>query len=52
MFSSPDFWVGGDGSDTAANDNFFFRTKMLMLALAGINMLVFELTAGIHSSMG
>jgi hypothetical protein len=26
--------------------NFFFRTKMLMLALAGINMLVFELTAG------
>jgi len=26
--------------------NFFFRTKMLMLALAAINMLVFELTAG------
>jgi len=26
--------------------NFFFRTKMLMLALAGINVLVFELTAG------
>jgi len=26
--------------------NFFFRTKMLMLALAGVNMLVFELTAG------
>jgi Family of unknown function (DUF6644) len=26
--------------------NFFFRTKMLMLVLAGINMLVFELTAG------
>jgi peptidoglycan/LPS O-acetylase OafA/YrhL len=26
--------------------NFFFRTKMLMLALAGINMLIFELTAG------
>jgi len=26
--------------------NFFFRTKMVMLALAGINMLVFELTAG------
>jgi hypothetical protein len=26
--------------------NFFFRTKMLMLVLSGINMLVFELTAG------
>jgi hypothetical protein len=26
--------------------NFFFRTKMVMLALSGINMLVFELTAG------
>ncbi len=26
--------------------NFFFRTKMVMLALAGINMLFFELTAG------
>ena len=26
--------------------NFFFRTKMLMLVLAGINMMVFELTAG------
>lgn len=26
--------------------NFFFRTKMLMLVLAGINILVFELTAG------
>jgi len=26
--------------------NFFFRTKMLMLVLAGINMLAFELTAG------
>jgi hypothetical protein len=26
--------------------NAFFRTKMLMLVLAGINMLVFELTAG------
>ena len=26
--------------------NFFFRTKMLMLVLAGINTLVFELTAG------
>src|SRR5215470_1526712 len=26
--------------------NFCFRTKMVMLALAGINMLVFELTAG------
>src|SRR5438552_39831 len=26
--------------------NTFFRTKMLMLVLAGINMLVFELTAG------
>ena len=26
--------------------NFFFRTKMLLLALTGINMLVFELTAG------
>ena len=27
-------------------DNFFFRTKVLLLALAGINMLVFELTTG------
>jgi hypothetical protein len=26
--------------------NFFFRTKMLMLVLAGVNMLIFELTAG------
>jgi hypothetical protein len=26
--------------------NFFFRTKMMLLALAGINILVFELTAG------
>jgi hypothetical protein len=26
--------------------NFFFRTKMLLLVLAGINILVFELTAG------
>src|SRR5437762_1561592 len=26
--------------------NFYFRTKMLLLALTGINMLVFELTAG------
>jgi hypothetical protein len=26
--------------------NFFFRTKMLMLVLSGVNMLVFELTAG------
>ena len=26
--------------------NFFFRTKMLLLVLAGLNMLVFELTAG------
>ena len=26
--------------------NFFFRTKMLMLVLTGINILVFELTAG------
>ena len=26
--------------------NFFFRTKMVMLALSSINMLVFELTAG------
>src|ERR1700683_2904860 len=26
--------------------NFFFRTKMLLLLLTGINMLVFELTAG------
>jgi hypothetical protein len=26
--------------------NFFFRTKMLLLALSGINMLVFERTAG------
>ena len=25
--------------------NFFFRTKMLLLVLAGLNMLVFELTA-------
>ena len=27
-------------------NNFFFRTKMVMLALAGINMLIFELSAG------
>ena len=26
--------------------NFFFRTKMVLLALAGINMLIFELTSG------
>src|ERR1700693_660407 len=26
--------------------NFFFRTKMLLLVLTGINMFVFELTAG------
>src|SRR5262252_153690 len=26
--------------------NFFFRTKMVMLALAGINMVIFELSAG------
>ena len=26
--------------------NFYFRTKMLLLALTGINMLFFELTAG------
>src|ERR1043166_8371985 len=26
--------------------NFFFRSKMALLALAGINMLIFELTAG------
>lgn len=26
--------------------NFYFRTKMMMLLLAGVNMLVFELTAG------
>ena len=26
--------------------NFFFRTKMLLLVLAGLNILVFELTAG------
>jgi hypothetical protein len=26
--------------------NFYFRTKMLLLALSGINLLVFELTAG------
>jgi hypothetical protein len=26
--------------------NFFFRTKMLLLLLTGVNMLVFELTAG------
>jgi len=31
--------------------NFFFRTKMLLLVLSGINMLIYELTAGrtIHS---
>jgi len=31
--------------------NFYFRTKMLLLALTGINMLFFELTAArtIHS---
>jgi hypothetical protein len=31
--------------------NFYFRTKMVLLALSGVNMLVFELTAGrtIHS---
>ena len=27
-------------------NNFYFRTKMALLALAGLNMLVFELTAG------
>jgi hypothetical protein len=26
--------------------NFYFRTKMVMLVLSGVNMLVFELTAG------
>jgi hypothetical protein len=26
--------------------NFFFRTKILLLALAGVNMLIFELTSG------
>jgi hypothetical protein len=26
--------------------NFYFRTKMVLLALSGVNMLVFELTAG------
>jgi hypothetical protein len=26
--------------------NFFFRTKMVLLVLSGINMLIFELTAG------
>src|SRR5207249_8518676 len=26
--------------------NFFFRSKMALLALAGLNMLIFELTAG------
>ena len=26
--------------------NFFFRTKMVLLALAGVNMVIFELTAG------
>ena len=26
--------------------NFFFRTKMMLLVVAGINVLVFELTAG------
>jgi hypothetical protein len=26
--------------------NFYFRTKMLMLVLSGVNMLIFELTAG------
>ena len=28
------------------SQNFFFRSKMVLLALAGINMLMFELTAG------
>ena len=27
-------------------DNFFFRTKIALLALSGINILIFELTAG------
>jgi hypothetical protein len=27
-------------------DNFFFRTKMLLLVLTGLNVLLFELTAG------
>jgi hypothetical protein len=27
-------------------NNFYFRTKMLLLVLAGLNMLIFELTAG------
>jgi len=26
--------------------NFFFRTKMVLLALAGVNMVIFELTSG------
>src|SRR5262249_14530783 len=31
---------------TVYYNNFFFRTKMVLLALAGINMAIFELTAG------
>ena len=31
---------------TVYYDNFFFRAKVVLLALAGINMLVFELTTG------
>ena len=31
---------------TVYYDNFYFRTKMVLLVLAGINMLVFEMTAG------
>src|SRR5262249_15898131 len=31
---------------TVYYQNFFFRTKMVMLVLAGINMLIFELSAG------
>lgn len=27
-------------------DNFFFRTKMVLLALAGVNVLIFEFTTG------
>ena len=27
-------------------DNFFFRTKVVLLALAGINVLIFQLTTG------
>ena len=40
-----------DGAMTVENagmyyQNFFFRTKLLLLVLAGLNMVVFELTTG------